>query len=438
MTKSIFKLTLITVLLSFVVIGCQKKWDTPPVKTIPETSIITIEQLKAFYNDTTGAHRFVEGIANDELSVYATVTMDETSGNVYKNVFVQDETGGLQLRLLSSGSLYQGDLVRIYLPGTSISTYQGMFQLDSVDTDRNVIKQETGQDINPEVVSIKMIIDSLKKYEGRLIQLSGAEFQLCSGTDTYADKVNQQSIDRAILDCFGNNIIARTSGYADFAGDLIPTGNGSLVAVVGNYRDTPQLILRSVEEVLLTGLRCNGGTGDCTQPKTTISQQFDNVVDGEGVCQECWSNIAVKGGRYWEGTYDDFAWSGTNVIEASGYNSTDAELEIWMITPPVVFGSNDKLTFESALAYTWEHNAISAWISTDFNGSSVTGANWTQINASMAGQGSSGVVGSGNIYIQDELGANYSGNYYIGFKYEGSPLANQTTTYRIDNIQITK
>ena len=104
MTKSIFKLTLITVLLSFVVIGCQKKWDTPPVKTIPETSIITIEQLKAFYNDTTGAHRFVEGIANDELSVYATVTMDETSGNVYKNVFVQDETGGLQLRLLSSGS----------------------------------------------------------------------------------------------------------------------------------------------------------------------------------------------------------------------------------------------------------------------------------------------------------------------------------------------
>ena len=90
------------------------------------------------------------------------------------------------------------------------------------------------------------------------------------------------------------------------------------------------------------------------------------------------------------------------------------------------------------MAYTWEHNAISAWISTDFNGSSVTGANWTQINASMAGQGSSGVVGSGNIYIQDELGANYSGNYYIGFKYEGSPLANQTTTYRIDNIQITK
>ena len=425
-------------MISIIVIGCKKEWDKPPVKTIPETSIITIEQLKAFYNDTTGTYRFLDGTETDQLSVYATVTMDETSGNNYKNVFVQDETGGINLRLLSSGGLYQGDYVRIYLPGTSMSSYNGMYQLDSVDTDRNLIKQELGQEVLPDVVTIDMINDSLKKYEGSLVKLENVEFQLCGGSSTYADKVNQQSGEHAILDCNGNNGLVRTSGYADFAGDLIPTGKGSLVLIVGNYRGTPQFGIRSIEEIDMDGLRCNGGTGDCTQPKTTISQQFDNVVDGEGVCQECWSNIAVKGGRYWEGTYDDFAWSGTNVIEASGYNSTDAELEIWMITPPVVFGSNDKLTFESALAYTWEHDAISAWISTDFNGSSVTGANWTQINASMAGQGSSGVVGSGNIYIQDELGANYSGNYYIGFKYEGSPLANQTTTYRIDNIQITK
>lgn len=433
--KSIFKISTLALLLTVAVIGCKKEWDSPPVKSIPETSIITLEDVKNFYTDTAGSHRFTE-----ELSVYATVTADETSGNLYKNVFVQDETGGLQLRLMSSGGLYEGDYVRIYLTGTTISTYQGMYQLDSVDTDRNVIKQETQNDLAPIEVTIQEINDSLKKYEGVVVKLSDVEFQICGGGDTYADAINQNSVDRNLQDCNGNSVIVRTSGYADFAGDEMPTGNGTLVAAVGNYRGTPQLIIRNPDEVVMEDLRCNGGDGDCSQPKSTISEGFDFVVDGDDACVECWQNVAVRGSRRWEGTYDDFAWSGTNVIEASGYGSSEGQLEMWMITPPVVFATNDKLTYESALAYTWEHNGITAWISKDYNGNAanISSATWVKINAPIAGQGGTGVISSGNVYIIDYVGQNYTGNYYVGFKYEGSPTQGETTTYRIDNIQITK
>ncbi|MDB4754918.1 DUF5017 domain-containing protein, partial [bacterium] len=212
------------------------------------------------------------------------------------------------------------------------------------------------------------------------------------------------------------------------------TGNGSLVAVVGNYRDTPQLILRSVEEVLLTGLRCNGGTGDCTQPKTTISQQFDNVVDGEGVCQECWSNIAVKGGRYWEGTYDDFAWSGTNVIEASGYNSTDAELEIWMISPAFDLSTSNvpTLSFDSETNY--DGDAIEVLVSIDYDGTSdpnIQGT-WTALSPTLPTSTSSwsGWTASGDL----DLSFNKGISTYIGFKYTGS--ASDGKTWEIDNIEV--
>ena len=58
---------------------------------------------------------------------------DENDGNFYKNVYVQDATGGLCLRLLNSGGLYIGDSIRIYLPGTVLAPYNGLMQLDSCE-----------------------------------------------------------------------------------------------------------------------------------------------------------------------------------------------------------------------------------------------------------------------------------------------------------------
>ena len=121
----------------FIFLGCKREYDNPPISNIPVGEAITIADMKAL----DYPHKFV-----GDSSLYAVVTMDESSGNLYKNIFVQDATGAINVRLFSSGSLSEGDSIRIYLKNTVLGQYTGMIQLDSVDTDLNVIKIENNNE----------------------------------------------------------------------------------------------------------------------------------------------------------------------------------------------------------------------------------------------------------------------------------------------------
>ena len=58
---------------------------------------LTIEELKAFRDSVGAAYTFTE-----DYSVYATATTDETSGNFYKEVYVQAGNHAIQLRLVNA------------------------------------------------------------------------------------------------------------------------------------------------------------------------------------------------------------------------------------------------------------------------------------------------------------------------------------------------
>ena len=134
----IVKNSLVIVLAVFFLLGCKREYENPPTSSIPVGEIITIADIKALGYP----HKFV-----GDSSLYAVVSMDEASGNLYKNIFVQDGTGAINVRLFSSGSLLEGDSIRIYLRNTVVGQYTGMVQLDSVDTDLNVIKIENNRHI---------------------------------------------------------------------------------------------------------------------------------------------------------------------------------------------------------------------------------------------------------------------------------------------------
>src|SRR5690606_2049372 len=192
----------------------------------------------------------------EDYSVYAVVTADETSGNLYRNIYVQDDSAAINLRLQNPGGLYEGDRIRIYLPGTVLSKYQGMLQLDSVDVDRNVVKQETNVHVEPKNVTVNEITPEL---QGHLIRLDSVEFTAGELGQTYSDPVGQTNQNRMLTDCEGNLVIVRTSGYANFAGTPIPYGNGSIVAVVGQFGGDMQLFIRDISEVEMEGERCTAG-----------------------------------------------------------------------------------------------------------------------------------------------------------------------------------
>ena len=105
-------------------------------------------------------------------------------------------------------------------------------------------------------------------------------------------------------------------------------------------------------------------------------------------------------------------------------------METWMILPGIDLSTPKTLSFESAYAF-FEHDGLTVWIATDYDGTNVSTANWTQLNANIAGSSDpenefqpSGVV--------DLSG--FSGTGHIGFLYQGSGPAGNTTTFRVDNI----
>jgi len=411
--------------------SCKREYDSPPVRTIPAGSVVTVAQLRAMYQGTPVHFSASPDSVN---TVYAVVTADEENGNLYKNIYVQDHTGAITLHLLNSGGFYQGDSIRLYLVGCVLSPYNGLLQLDSVDVDNNVVKQATGVYVAPTPTTLSALLTQTGltgNLQSKLISLSGVEFVDSTGNLTYADPVTQATINRNIEDCNGVGAVVRTSGYANFAGQHLPTGKGTFVGIASYFGTAAQLYIRDINEVQMNGPRCGAG-GNCA-PVTTLSEDFSSVSNNADVALDCWTNVFTLGSRRWRGKV-----VGSDFYAEASTVSFDQGNEMWLVSPDLIFASGMHLSFSSAQS-NWVHDGLTVWVSTNFNGSNAATANWTQVNgATIAGQtdASGAWVNSGSVSLDSALPSGYSGNFVVGFKYTGNSQTNQTTIYRIDNVQV--
>lgn len=383
--------------------SCKKKYDEPPTKEIPESAKITIAELKAKYAGTS--IKFLS-----DTNLYCVVTADEQSGNLYKNIYVRDHTGAINLRLKSSGGLYIGDSIRINLHNCILGTYNGAYQIDSVDVDVNVVKQKSG--LNPQPVLTT--IDALTTNDdGKLIQLNNVEFSNPAGL-TYADAVAQTSQSRNLVDCNGHGIIVRTSGYANFAGKPLPTGNGTLSAIVSNYNGTLQLYIRNYNDVNLTGSSCN-----------YLAKTFDDASTTSGG----WSNVNVTGTVNWS-TATIGSANATAYGTIKNYNGTTNDAcETWLISPGVNLSSsvNPVLIFDNAWKYTGA--PLEVLVSTDYISGLPSTGTWTSLSATWSA-GNFVWANSGNVSLSSYKGM----NVHVAFKYTGSTT--DGSTWEIDNVFI--
>jgi hypothetical protein len=229
----------------------DQEFDVPEPANIPVGEINTIADLRQLHLDNnTLPIAFTE-----DVSVFGVITMDGNSGNIYRTAFLQDETAAVSLRLMSPGGLYEGDSVRINLKGTRLGAYENMLQIDSVHVGNNVVKISTQKRVEPELTDINTLMTT-PSMQGKLIRLEGVEFHQNELGQTLADSANLLSMNRILRDCTGNEIIVRTSGYASFANELVPAGNGSIVAILAQFRDDRQLFIRHMDEVQMNDERC--------------------------------------------------------------------------------------------------------------------------------------------------------------------------------------
>ena len=400
------KLILLSVLGAFAV-SCEKEPDQPPVDSIDAGQVITIDSLRNWQSSVSPEKVSIQ----EDLHVYAIVTMDESEGNIYKALYIQDHTAGINMRLSAGSDFLVGDSVRVSLKGAIISEYAGVIQLDSIDVETAIVRQSSGNSFSPETKSIDQITTA---DEGRLIKIENIQFMAPELPNTFADAANQSSENRLIEDCDGNTIIVRTSGFANFAGTDLPAGNGSIVCIVNQFNGELQLIVRSLSDVKMTGTRCAG---------QLINKNFDD----ESITSGGWIVQQVTGTLTW--TTSTLGGAPSPYAMMSNWNGSSNEInESWLISPSLDLSASTGPTLSFINAYNYSGNPLQLLVSTNYSGTGdPNGATWTALPATWSG-GSWAWVSSGTIDLSGYL----QSNVRIAFKYTGS--SSSGSTWEIDDI----
>ncbi len=393
----------------------------------------TIAQLKAL-------HTSAFNVINGDVIIEGVVTADDQSGNFYKEINIQDATGGLGVKI-NVTNIYQsypvGTKIAINCKGLTLgtdgdtklggNTYQSngkdlLGGLDAAQMASNIVINGTGTP-TPKPVTI----NSLGEADfSNFVILNDVQFVSGDVGQPYADAAGKMTLNRIVEDCDGNTITVRTSGYADFASSLAPGGKGTLVGIYENFGNTKQLFIRSAADASMSGSRCSTTP---TPGLEELDEDFESQQNEVDISLQGWTNIAVAGTRIWRGKI----YQGNAYAQATAFKSSDATNTTWLVTPGMDLSTPKTLSFESA-KQVWVHDGLSVWISYDFNGGNAASATWTEISCTLAGKND-----PDNTFIQSgiiDLPVNTS-KAYIGFKYTGDKTTN-TTSYRIDNVKIKK
>lgn len=249
--------------------ACQhNRVDEPTARIDTKTEGLhathTVAQLKALY---TGGPTTI----TSDVVVVATMASDDTEGNLYRSAYIQDETGGIELKL-SQGNLStvypQGAQVVLKARGLTLGKYGDQINLGYASTNPAYETAYYPEKLIPSALIMltpgalqprELTIATLSKsYAGQLIKINSVQFLSSELGQTYAAPENrtaQANVNRTLQDASGKTIIVRTSSYAKFAGAPLPSGSGSITALLTYFRDTPQLILLRQRDAELSGAR---------------------------------------------------------------------------------------------------------------------------------------------------------------------------------------
>ena len=457
------KSKLILLVSIFFLLACNKKFDEPPaipLTTIDSTvnsNIITIKSLKMKH--TIGG---LEEITDNSV-ISAIVSGDDESGNLYKEITIQDGSGGITF-LLDRYALYidypVGRQITVKCKGLYLSDYHDNIELgvlnSSVPANPTIMalpapyfgtyitKGTIGYAVVPRVVTLSQLksvaglsiatIPLMDTLQGTLVQINNVELASASMGLIYADtSAAKKSVGRILTDCNGTTgVEIYTSGFASFAGFNTPKGLGTITAIYTPYRTTVELIVRNTADVQLNGIRCGANVAS-----TLFSETFpgitNKVIISPSGNNNAWQNIAETGGVQFIG---NVYLTSTYYASISAYKTTGKIVTSWMITPAISIPSSVTsaiLTFSTIDGY--DNGAtFKVMVSTNYNGSNTPSSSvWTQLSATIpTGDAAaySKATGSGNVDLSAYIGQ----TIYLGWRYDGTNTKN--TTYEFGNIKV--
>ena len=304
---------------SLALFACERDYDAPlltePEYTGPAANI-TISELRTQNAAATDKAPII--ITQDQV-LKAVITGNDESGNIFKKIYLQDETGAIEMEVDQS-SVYNyypvGQTVYVDLNGLSISVYgdeqqlghpEGyLFRTPWEDFEKHVSKDgwANPENAKPVVIDdISTINAAPDDYKFKLVQFTGVTFQN-GGKGIFApeDGYGEENI----TDSHGNTIMIRTSNYASFAGNKLPEGKGNVTGILGRFRGTWQLTLRTANDVSdFTGSNEEEGGnegGETPSGETVLFQESFGTPEKSG---NYWPKIAEYTGFDNPGFFED-------------------------------------------------------------------------------------------------------------------------------------
>ncbi|MDR0667719.1 MAG: DUF5689 domain-containing protein [Prevotellaceae bacterium] len=247
-----------------------------------EGTFITIKELKALYPGKSVT-------IDDDVVVCGKVTTSDEAGNLYRELFIEDSTTGIKVKIGSRG-LYNdyklGQTLFIKCKGLQIGAYGGMVELGYkpaatsryetayIDSEylirQHILRGVQGDEPTPRVTTMSEIINT-SDLIGTLITVENMRFTgASSDTVVYSwatpakdDGTDPETLSQPFAHALtGEVLIVRTSGYSRFAGSRIPSTDPNVspdapinltgvLTVYGTGATRWQLTLRSLRDVTL-------------------------------------------------------------------------------------------------------------------------------------------------------------------------------------------
>lgn len=275
--RAVFYLLLTPV--SLLLLSCMDNdWDIPGTdgseygnQAVTETNLVSIAQLKQKYATVIYNGSYVQ--FTEPTQIKGVVTGNDVQGNIYNQIAIEDGTGSMIICVAQGGMFGQlqvGREIVVELQDLYIGSYGQQPEIGTPYTNKNGrsyvsrmprslwqshFKMLDMKSVSPTEFDKTMLGngDYMKENCGRLMTIKGVKFQGANGKKVFAadkDKDAANSVNRSLQGISSNQLVVRTSTYADFANKPMPQGEVDITGIFTRYNNTWQVLIREESDIV--------------------------------------------------------------------------------------------------------------------------------------------------------------------------------------------